>query len=189
MTDIKNAVKEIHPYRIPEKVAELEEMLGVGYRETDPLFQEWLPLRWQDVKDMEAEGLVSFGGHTANHSILSRLDATQALREIVDCRSALDRHLSRRTTFWAYPNGTRRDFNDSHVEMLKANSFQTILLAEPGHICRQSDISMLPRIGVSNRMDARDIEELLARMDHPKQQQGRAKKSPAWAGLGKGSMT
>lgn len=148
---IRNVVKEGHPYRIQEKIAGLEESLGVAYREADPLFQEWLPLTWQDVKEMEKGGLVSFGGHTVSHAILTRLDDSEAWREIVGCRDALDRQLSRRSTFWAYPNGTRADFDGNHVEMLKSNFFQTILTAEPGHVTSRSDIGTLPRVGVGSK--------------------------------------
>lgn len=159
---IRTALKTLHPRELQKKIADLEECLGVERREGDPLVQEWLPLSWEDVRAMEADGLVSFGGHTVSHAILSRLDAAEALQEISGCRTALDHHLDHRTACWAHPNGTRQDFGRRHLEMLAAHAFTTVLTAEPGYVSCRSELAMLPRMGVHNRMDSRGLMRVLA---------------------------
>ncbi|MCP4745247.1 MAG: polysaccharide deacetylase family protein [Desulfobacteraceae bacterium] len=180
---IKEFIRGLHPYAIPEKLMELETLLEADCVDTDPLYREWLPLRWDDITSMDTEGLVSMGGHTVNHTILRWLDENQASKEIVGCRTALDEHLSQKTAFWAYPNGTYQDFNEKHVNMLKENDFKVICTAETGYVCTQSDIGMLNRIGVGNKMSAKNMMNVLAKRNHLAQHKGVSKISALMAAL------
>ena len=67
-------------------------------------------LDWDEIGAMGATGLVTFGGHTVHHEIVSRLDDAAVEREIAD---SVER--SRATGYgsetFAYPNGGVDDFD------------------------------------------------------------------------------
>ena len=49
-----------------------------------------LPLTWDEVREMDASGLVSFGAHTMHHPILAYLaDRGEVQCEVIDCRTLL----------------------------------------------------------------------------------------------------
>ena len=68
-------------------------------------------MTWTDVRRMEAAGLITFGGHTVNHEIVSRLDDRELAHEVGDSMRDVAAHVARLTATFAYPNGTRADFD------------------------------------------------------------------------------
>jgi len=68
-------------------------------------------MSWSEVRRMEATGIITFGGHTVNHEIVSRLDDRELEHEIGDSMRDVAAHVARLTATFAYPNGTRADFD------------------------------------------------------------------------------
>jgi len=68
-------------------------------------------LDWEEVATLGRSGLVTFGGHTVHHEIVSRLDDVALAREVSDSV-----HRARATGYasetFAYPNGGPGDFDD-----------------------------------------------------------------------------
>ena len=73
-----------------------------------PLF-----LTWRNMRELESRG-VEIGSHTATHAQLTSLSDDEALRELVQSRRALERHLHHRVQWLAYPFGAY----DARVERL-----------------------------------------------------------------------
>jgi peptidoglycan/xylan/chitin deacetylase (PgdA/CDA1 family) len=67
---------------------------------------------WEQLRIMEASGIVEVGGHTRNHAILSRLDPRQLSNEIDGCLEDLEVRLGKRPRSFCYPNGKPGDYND-----------------------------------------------------------------------------
>ena len=68
-------------------------------------------MSWDDVRTMEESGGVTFGGHTIEHDIVSRLDDTDVEHEIGGSMRDVASRCSRPTSTFAYPNGTAADFD------------------------------------------------------------------------------
>jgi peptidoglycan/xylan/chitin deacetylase (PgdA/CDA1 family) len=81
-----------------------------------------LMLDWQHVADMSRSG-ITFGAHTVTHPILSRMPPQDALEEIRRSRSAIEDRLRQPVQLFAYPNGSRADYNETIKEMLRQEGF------------------------------------------------------------------
>ena len=67
-------------------------------------------LDWDEIAALGASGLVTFGGHTVHHEIVSRLDDAGVVREITDSVQRA-RSTGYATETFAYPNGGIADFD------------------------------------------------------------------------------
>jgi peptidoglycan/xylan/chitin deacetylase (PgdA/CDA1 family) len=68
--------------------------------------QGGLPLGWEEIKEMEESGWITFGAHSMNHPILSRLNDLGELQyEVEECRNILEEKLGHPLKTFAYPIG------------------------------------------------------------------------------------
>ncbi len=146
---IRDHLKAQHPKEIDLFLRDMEQVLGIQLNAKDPLYTELGPLDWSQVREMYDSGLISFGGHTVNHCILSRLNKDEAESEVSGCRGHLDENLPQRTILWAYPNGRFSDFLPDHKGMLQHHGFDVLLTTEPEYVTTCSEISQLGRWGIS----------------------------------------
>ncbi len=115
-------------------------------------------LSWQQVRALEASGLVRFGPHGASHSILKHLDDHELDQEIRRSRDALAARCQEPLNIYCYPNGD----HDARVDaaLLRAG-YALALGTRPGLVCAPlREPLALPRIGVSQQTAQRP--ELLA---------------------------
>ena len=82
-----------------------------------PQSQGGLMLDWDEVRAMHREG-VAFGSHTVTHPVLSKLRADEARREIEESKHEIERQIDSRVATFAYPNGSRRDFDGTTKRIL-----------------------------------------------------------------------
>ena len=121
---------------------------------TDACPPESLPqaLDWQQVRQLEDSGLISFGPHGASHALLPGLDDHRLEEEISRSHRALQSGCANPLPVYCYPNGD----HDLRVrQRLAAHRYPWALSTRAG-ICQGSDDPLaLPRIGVSQRNAAR----------------------------------
>ena len=148
------------------EIKSIENQLQVVYDVNDKLFQQFMPLKWDEIRSMEKEGLITFGGHTATHAILSQLTEEEAYKEMETCKSALDNSLEHEVKIWAYPNGSPSDYSDRDAQMLINLGFNSgIYTMTPDYISKKSDINKLGRFGVGNKMDRMELRAILSKRD------------------------
>jgi len=70
-------------------------------------------LTWAQAAEMQRSGLIHFGSHTMNHSVLTELSQTELRRQLVDSKQAIEWHLKQPVTFIAYPCGA---YNQQVIE-------------------------------------------------------------------------
>jgi peptidoglycan/xylan/chitin deacetylase (PgdA/CDA1 family) len=104
-----------------------------------------LYLTWEDAKALLAGG-VELGGHTANHEILSRLDAESAAREVAACREALARRLDVASESFAYPFGRRWDYDPKSKDAVRKAGFASATTTHAGTNGKGADPYELKRI-------------------------------------------
>lgn len=63
---------------------------------------------WDQMREMDASGLIDFAAHTVNHPPdLRLLDDARLRREVLDCKSKLEQELGHPIHYFAYPEGNR----------------------------------------------------------------------------------
>jgi peptidoglycan/xylan/chitin deacetylase (PgdA/CDA1 family) len=117
-----------------------------GVRET------FAGLDWSQVLELFAGGIVNFGAHTINHEILSRLSETEMNREIKESKEIIERETGIPVRHFAYPNGTRDDFNDT-VKGIVAQYYDCALTTIEGLNESGDDLYELKRVNIGNDMD------------------------------------
>ena len=91
---------------------------------------------------------ISFGSHTISHRILTGLKKEEIIREIRDSKDLLESQLGQRMNSFAYPIGTKADFNNAIMETVKAHKYTCACSNVYGMNDENSDIFALKRIGI-----------------------------------------
>ncbi len=91
---------------------------------------------------------ISFGSHTISHRILTRLTNEEVVREIRGSKDMLESQLDQKINSFAYPVGTRADFNDEIVDIVKACKYTCACSNMYGMNDKNTDIFALKRIGI-----------------------------------------
>ena len=99
----------------------------------------------QQVRELRRYGM-SIGGHTVTHPILTTLSIDEARREIADGRRVLEDIVGERVKVFAYPNGRpERDYDATHVALVREMGFDAAVSTAWGVADRSSDRFQLPR--------------------------------------------
>jgi peptidoglycan/xylan/chitin deacetylase (PgdA/CDA1 family) len=106
-------------------------------------------MSWDDVRELRAGGLVSFGAHTVSHEILSMVPEEIMRSEIADSQREIETCLKEPVRHFAYPNGTQSDFNED-VKKVAAELFDCALSTMEGTNSPGADLYELKRIGIGN---------------------------------------
>lgn len=129
------------PNELRERViAELEKTLGDfgGYP------GEYRLLNWEQVREMSRKG-INFGGHTANHVVLTLENEKAMEKEIFASKRELEQQLDRKIVSFAYPNG---EYN-AKIRQFIANAGYKVAVTTERRINRQgADLLALGRISL-----------------------------------------
>jgi len=104
-------------------------------------------LGWDALRTLADAG-VTVGSHAWTHRSLGRLTAEEAEREIADSRRELERRLGRPVTAFAYPYGTRADYNGDTATSLRRAGYTCAFTSQHGAVTPGADPFELPRIKV-----------------------------------------
>ncbi|MFO0945484.1 MAG: polysaccharide deacetylase family protein [Planctomycetota bacterium] len=115
-------------------------------------FSDFLPMTWSDARRMAEEGLVEFGGHTANHVVVSALGDEAQEDEIRQSMTTLEREIGVPPLSFAYPNGSEEDFDDRAKAVVRETSALGALSTIEGLNSPGEDMYALKRISVGGEM-------------------------------------
>lgn len=101
-------------------------------------------MSWPQIEEMARHG-VTFGAHTVNHEILTRMDAAGARAEVAGSRAMLDARLAGMGAFFAYPNG---DFDAGVADIVREAGFDCAFTTRSGRVRAGDDPWTLPRINI-----------------------------------------
>lgn len=88
-------------------------------------------LDWEQVYEM-AEAGIQFGIHTASHPSLANLSREEQRAEILKSKVTLEEKLGREAVHFCYPYGSRADFNEDTLSVLKELQFHSATTAVAG---------------------------------------------------------
>jgi len=125
------------------------QLMTADFTATDAERLEFDIMSWAELKSLDP-ALVTIGGHSVHHEILTRLEPAQLEREVAECRAWLERELGRPVRHFCYPDGAY----DVQVLECVARHFETAVTTEKNWVPRRPERFRLPRIpGAENLRD------------------------------------
>ncbi|NHZ72831.1 MAG: polysaccharide deacetylase family protein [Aquificales bacterium] len=110
-----NNLKKLPNHEKETAVQQLPQALDVTI--SDDAFAD-LCLTWEQVRAM-SQSSITFGAHTQNHPILTRISLEEARDEITGSKARITDETGRDVVSFAYPNGQSSDFNKPLIDILK----------------------------------------------------------------------
>jgi peptidoglycan/xylan/chitin deacetylase (PgdA/CDA1 family) len=104
-------------------------------------------LTWEQARSM-GRGGISFGAHTLDHPILSRVSADEARRQVRESKRRIESQLDREVTAFAYPNGSASDFDAGTEKIVEDEGFAFALTTVPGANDARTPPFRLHRVGM-----------------------------------------
>jgi peptidoglycan/xylan/chitin deacetylase (PgdA/CDA1 family) len=86
-------------------------------------------LTWDEVRELDAEGLVRFGSHTCTHPHLPKVDDAQARDEVTRSRAVLAERLGHAVDTFCYPAGL---YCEREVALVREAGYRAGLTTDPG---------------------------------------------------------
>lgn len=96
-----------------------------------PAHEAGLFVSWDHVRELVAHG-IACQSHTLNHPILTQISLAEAQHQLVESRRRIEHETGVVVTSFAYPNGTRHDFNPSVVQMVRDAGYKLAFTTVPG---------------------------------------------------------
>jgi peptidoglycan/xylan/chitin deacetylase (PgdA/CDA1 family) len=106
-------------------------------------------LSWDQIVQLDREGILTFEAHSVTHPNLLRLDAEKARAEIAGSKVALEARLGRPVAAFSYPAGL---FEQRERELVREAGYTVAVSCEPGVNLPGTDRFALCR----RQIDARD---------------------------------
>lgn len=124
-------------------------------------------MRETHVRALHTAGM-EIGAHSITHPVLTRVDATQARREIADSARRLSDILREPIRLFAYPNGKPgEDYGPEHVTMVREAGYAAAVSTAWGAASAAGDVYQLPRFTPWDRTPARFALRLLGNLRKP----------------------
>lgn len=148
--------KKLQPYNIFNvlkafDINKIHQFLAVYRSQTNTPLKPYQNMSIAQLRKVDAEGLVTIGGHTMNHPILNNESNESAAFEINESVKELAKLLGHPITCFSYPNGIPGyDFTEREQNLLKANDIKITFSTEAKNFNAGNHLMSVPRIGVSN---------------------------------------
>jgi peptidoglycan/xylan/chitin deacetylase (PgdA/CDA1 family) len=135
---IRHEWRSLSPEQREDSIAELKRHLRVG----DDVFPK--SLTWAQVREMRDAG-VSFGSHTAYHSMLPWIGNDVARRELALSKERVETELQEPCTLFAYPNG---DWDQRSAELVREAGYVAAMSQDRGANWAETNRFSLRRIDI-----------------------------------------
>jgi peptidoglycan/xylan/chitin deacetylase (PgdA/CDA1 family)/CelD/BcsL family acetyltransferase involved in cellulose biosynthesis len=103
-------------------------------------------LTWDQVRFMKARG-IDFGGHTVTHPFVSRLQESEAVWEISECKRRIEEELQVPVEHFAYPSGREQDFAPWNKTVIREAGYRSAVSTLWGVNSPATDLLELRRGG------------------------------------------
>jgi peptidoglycan/xylan/chitin deacetylase (PgdA/CDA1 family) len=120
------------------------------------------PLSWEDIRAMQASGLVTIGSHSCSHAILTNCSQEKVNNELVRSKQRIDEMADSRCRYFSYPNGQKGDFNASTKAALINAGYSCALTTVIGTNDLRSDHYELKRLNIHNSGDLEGFKRTLS---------------------------
>jgi len=107
------------------------------------------PLSTDQIQEMLESSLLTLGGHTTSHPILSTLSYDEQYQEIKDNKDWIEDTFRVNIVDFAYPNGKPTDFNRDTVDVLRQIGYKNAYTTVPSYDEDRGRPWQIPRIGIN----------------------------------------
>ena len=128
-------------YRFPATIFAATDFIGQADR------RNLERLSTDELRALDASGLISIEPHTRSHPRLSCLSAEAARDEIVGSKRFIKDLLGRPCDYFAYPWG---DYDATTVDIVRALGFNAAVTVREGTVGHKSDPFLLPRVSIDH---------------------------------------
>ncbi len=120
---------------------------------------------WNQLKEMEASGVVISESHTKTHPQLTQISSTSMRSEVRDSKPAIDTNMGsgKACRFFAYPYG---DYNAAVITQVVSAGYSAAFAASQGTTYRNTSIWEIPRNG-GDGLDVEGYKNLVGFYDLP----------------------
>jgi peptidoglycan/xylan/chitin deacetylase (PgdA/CDA1 family) len=119
-------------------------------------------MTWDEARALAGSGLVEIGSHTVTHLLLATGTPERRRAELQASKQDVERHVGSPCRLFAYPNGTRADFDESDELLLRDLGYTGAVSQVPGVNTAATDIYALRRYNVSRGHSLDTIAGMLA---------------------------
>lgn len=102
-------------------------------------------LTHDELLQLAGSDVSTIGAHTVDHVRLRGRPSDEQLSTIATSKRDLEKLLGRRVLHFAYPFGSRDDFDDHSVDSVRSCDFETACTTLPGTANESTDLYHLPR--------------------------------------------
>jgi peptidoglycan/xylan/chitin deacetylase (PgdA/CDA1 family) len=121
----------------------------------------WNSMSWEQVREMQQSGFISFAAHTRTHPILRSLSDEQVSEEIEGSREDIRRQLGIEVKTFAYPNGQGGDISRQSIQTVKESGFEAAFSTLWSTRHKPNDQWLISRVMISGRDDMAVLEHKL----------------------------
>lgn len=104
----------------------------------------------EEIKNAAEKQGISIGAHTVTHASLKSLSISEAKFEIAESKRSLEAIIGQEVRLFSYPFGTKDEYSDVTVDIVKDAGFEKAVVAYPGDISEKANVFELNRFAVAN---------------------------------------
>jgi len=122
-----------------------------------PALRDELCMRWDEIRALASDPLVTIGAHTANHVMLAKLSDAAARAELETGRESVEAQLGRPVLHLAYPYGGRDIVGAREFRLAGELGYRTAVTTRPGVLFpeHRQQFMALPRISLNGQFQER----------------------------------
>lgn len=107
-------------------------------------------MRANELRQLVQSEFIDVGAHTITHPQLSALSYKAQEKEIAGSRDQLGAITGETIKLFAYPYGSRQDYDGNSARIVKSCGFQAVCTTVPGKVDAVTDVYDLPRFPVDD---------------------------------------
>jgi peptidoglycan/xylan/chitin deacetylase (PgdA/CDA1 family) len=111
-------------------------------------------LTWDQMRQMQAGGLVQFESHTVDHVEMNHISLARAQHELVDSKATLEQELGRRVDIFCYPSGR---YNAQVEALLPRDGYIAGVSTRAGAVHNSAELQALSRVRIHGRDTLKDF--------------------------------
>lgn len=122
-----------------------------------------LILNWDELRQAAQDPLLTIGAHTCNHLALSKLDASDAYREMVESRARIEHELGRSCEHFSYPYGCEMTAGPREFELARQLGYKTAVTTRKGLVHRghAGELTAIPRLSLNGDFQAQKYVDVM----------------------------
>jgi len=131
-----------------QRKVELQKVIGSAYQYIPikaPVNRQLLS--WDNLKTIQASGLIEIGSHSMTHPILANESEAQVMHEVKASKQRIENMLGQALVSFCYPNGQEDDYKKNDVEALSTSGYLCAVTASFGLPSASTNEYLLPRFG------------------------------------------